>query len=160
MLNARIRKAWNHNGAKIALIGAETDLTYPLTHLGTGPAAFADGEAFLHGCQTSDGDRRAGRADPADGAAVLAAAWGIAARAGALTAEWHGFNVLHTAAARVGALDLGFVPGPNGKSVDAMLDLDVLWLLGADEFDTKRSRPERSSSTRAITAMPERRAPT
>ena len=43
MLNARIRKAWNQNGAKIGLIGAETDLTYPLTHLGTGPAAFADG---------------------------------------------------------------------------------------------------------------------
>ena len=73
-----------------------------------------------------------------DGAAVLAAAWGIASRTGALTAEWHGFNVLHTAAARVGALDLGFLPGPNGKSVDAMMDLDVLWLLGADEFDTKK----------------------
>ena len=38
VLNARIRKAWNQSGAKIGLIGAETDLTYPLTHLGTGPA--------------------------------------------------------------------------------------------------------------------------
>ena len=74
-----------------------------------------------------------------DGAAVLAAVWAIAARVGALTADWHGFNVLHTAAARVGALDLGFLPGPHGKSFDAMLDgVDVLWLLGADEFDTER----------------------
>ena len=54
--------------------------------------------------------------------------------------DWHGFNVLHTAAARVGALDLGFVPGPNGKTLDAMLGggVELLWLLGADEFDTAR----------------------
>ena len=67
-------------------------------------------------------------------------AWRLAASVGALTPEWHGFNVLHTAAARVGALDLGFVPGANGKSLAQMLDggVDVLWLLGADEFDTAR----------------------
>jgi NADH-quinone oxidoreductase subunit G len=70
----------------------------------------------------------------------LAAAWRLAASVGALTADWHGFNVLHTAAARVGALDLGFVPGRNGKSLTQMLagGVDVLWLLGADEFDTGR----------------------
>ena len=72
-----------------------------------------------------------------DGAAVLAAAWRLAAEVGALTPDWHGFNVLHTAAARVGALDLGFLPGADGKALAAMLDggVDVLWLLGADEFD-------------------------
>ena len=45
--------------------------------------------------------------------------------------------MLHTAAARVGALDLGFVPGPGGKALPAMLGggVDLLWLLGADEFD-------------------------
>jgi NADH-quinone oxidoreductase subunit G len=74
----------------------------------------------------------------ADGAAVLAACWRLAGEIGALAADWHGFNVLHTAAARVGALDLGFVPGANGKSLPHMLGggVDVLWLLGADEFDT------------------------
>jgi NADH-quinone oxidoreductase subunit G len=75
-----------------------------------------------------------------DGAAILAAAWRLAAHVGALSQDWHGFNVLHTAAARVGALDLGFVPGPNGKTVDAMLGggVDLLWLLGADGFDPSR----------------------
>ena len=75
-----------------------------------------------------------------DGSAVLAASWRLAASAGALMPEWHGFNVLHTAAARVGALDLGFVPGSNGKSLAQMLNggVDVLWLLGADEFDMAR----------------------
>jgi NADH-quinone oxidoreductase subunit G len=75
-----------------------------------------------------------------DGAAVLAAAWKLAADVGALLVDWHGFNVLHTAAARVGALDLGFIPGPGGKALAQMLDggVDLLWLLGADEFDTAR----------------------
>jgi NADH-quinone oxidoreductase subunit G len=64
----------------------------------------------------------------------------LAAHVGALTQDWHGFNVLHTAAGRVGALDLGFLPGPNGKAADAMLagGVDLLWLLGADGFDPAR----------------------
>jgi NADH-quinone oxidoreductase subunit G len=78
-----------------------------------------------------------------DGAAVLAAAWRLAAAVGALIPEWHGFNVLHTAAGRVGALDLGFVPGPKGKDLDAMMGggVDLLWLLGADDFDTSKIGP-------------------
>jgi NADH-quinone oxidoreductase subunit G len=80
-----------------------------------------------------------------DGTAVLAAAWKLAADVGALLSDWHGFNVLHKAAARVGALDLGFVPGPGGKAsggkgLAQMLGggVDLLWLLGADELDTAR----------------------
>jgi NADH-quinone oxidoreductase subunit G len=59
---------------------------------------------------------------------------------GALTPEWHGFNLLHHAAARVGALDLGFLPGPGGKGLTGMLEggVDLLWLLGADELDAAR----------------------
>jgi NADH-quinone oxidoreductase subunit G len=40
----------------------------------------------------------------------------------------------------VGALDLGFLPGPGGRDLDGMMagGVDVLWLLGADEFDTTR----------------------
>jgi NADH-quinone oxidoreductase subunit G len=75
-----------------------------------------------------------------DGAEVLAACWKLAAETGMLTADWHGFNVLQTAAARVGALDLGFLPGAGGKDLAGMLGggVDVLWLLGADEFDMGR----------------------
>jgi NADH-quinone oxidoreductase subunit G len=55
--------------------------------------------------------------------------------------EWNGFNVLHRAAARVGGLDLGFVPGPGGKDVAGILAgcrsgaIEVVYLLGADELD-------------------------
>ena len=75
-----------------------------------------------------------------DGAAMLKAAWNLADVVGALSPEWHGFNVLHTAASRVAALDLGFLPGEGGLGLDGMMGggVDVLWLLGADEFDTGR----------------------
>ncbi len=134
VLNARIRKAWSQSNAKIGLIGAETDLTYPLTHLGFGTAALADGEAFLNGAKKPMIILGQGALQHPH---MLAAAWALAGRVGALTAAWHGFNVLHTAAARVGALDLGFL---GGKSLDAMMNggVDVLYLLGADEFDTGR----------------------
>src|SRR5690606_28331902 len=74
-----------------------------------------------------------------DGAAVLSLAAKIATDVGAVSEEWNGFAVLHTAAARVGGLDLGFVPGEGGKDVAGMMGaLDVLFLLGADEFDMKQ----------------------
>ena len=72
----------------------------------------------------------------ANGAAVLATAARIAADCGAVTDEWYGFAVLHTAASRVGALDLGFVPGEGGADASTQLSsMDVLFLLGADELD-------------------------
>ena len=57
---------------------------------------------------------------------------------GAIKDGWNGFSVLHTAAARVGALDIGFVPGQGGKSAAEMAKagaVDVLFNLGADEID-------------------------
>jgi NADH-quinone oxidoreductase subunit G len=72
-----------------------------------------------------------------DGLDVLAAAWQVAASANALRPDWHGFNVLHLFGGQVGALELGFLPGPGGKTLGAMLNgsVDALWLLGADGFD-------------------------
>ena len=151
VLNARIRKAWLHNGMPIGLIGNETDLTYGVTTLGRSPDVLTglhDGSAEF-GKLLRDAKKpmiilgQGALARP-DGQAVLAAAWRLAAEVGALTADWHGFNVLHTAAARVGALDLGFVPGPNGKDLAQMMGggVDLLWLLGADEFDTSRIGPD------------------
>ena len=49
-----------------------------------------------------------------DGAAVLSAVAKAAVATGALVDGWNGFSVLHTAAARVGGLDIGFVPGEGG----------------------------------------------
>ena len=65
-----------------------------------------------------------------------------AAEFGAIKDGWNGFSVLQSAASRVGALDLGFVPGAGGVDAAQMAAgaLDVLFLLGADEIDVS-ARP-------------------
>jgi NADH-quinone oxidoreductase subunit G len=139
VLNARIRKRWLTGGLKIWLIGEPADLTYDYVHLGAGPETLvslanqapgkADRPIFLVG---------QGALARSDGAAVLAAVARAALAAGAVKGDWNGFSVLHTAASRVGALDVGAVPGKGGLDVAGMLEpgkTDVLFLLGADEID-------------------------
>jgi NADH-quinone oxidoreductase subunit G len=76
----------------------------------------------------------------ADAKAVLGHAARIAT-GGTRDEGWNGLAILHTAAARVGGLDLGFLPGKRGLDVAGMVKsagagtLDVLFLLGADEID-------------------------
>ena len=147
LVNARIRKRVVAGGLQIASIGPAAELTYQVQNIGNSAADIAgllDGShAFA---QVLSAAKKPviivgqGALARADGAAVLAAAWKLAAQVGALTPEWHGFNVLHTAAARVGALDLGFA---SGKTLAQMLGggVDVLWLLGADEFNTAAIGP-------------------
>ncbi|MBM3550018.1 MAG: NADH-quinone oxidoreductase subunit G, partial [Alphaproteobacteria bacterium] len=78
------------------------------------------------------------------GEAVLAAVRALADKAGMVREDWNGFCVLHTAAARVGGLDLGLVPGASGRDVAGILDgagkgeVPVVYLLGADEIDTRK----------------------
>ena len=75
-----------------------------------------------------------------DGAAVLGQAAKLAQAVGAVKDGWNGFAVLHTAAARVGGLDIGFVPGEGGKDTAGILsDSEVLFLLGADELDLAKA---------------------
>jgi NADH-quinone oxidoreductase subunit G len=147
IINARIRKRWLAGSFPIAAIGAQAELTYGVEWLGHTPSALS---ALLEGNHAftrvlNEAHRPMiivgqGALARSDGSAILAAAWKLAATAGALGTEWHGFNVLHTAAARMAALTLGFIPGENGRSMGQMMQggVDVLWLLGADEFDTSR----------------------
>jgi len=136
VINARIRKRWAAGRFIVSRIGAPgVDLTYPVTHLGDGPAALAD--VALKGARPMVLVGRGALARP-DGAAVLAAAWDVARRADGLRPDWHGFNLLHQFGGQMGGLALGFVPGEGGKDVAGMLGggVDALWLLGADGFDT------------------------
>ena len=129
VLNARIRKAWAR-GARVSLIGAVVDLTYDYAHLGTDRAALAGQIGMAH-TTAADLDSIVivgqGALREADGAAVLAHAMQIAAESRS------GLLILHTAAARVGAMDVGAVT--EGGLAAAVDGADVIWSLGADEVD-------------------------
>ncbi|NMG40029.1 NADH-quinone oxidoreductase subunit G [Chelativorans sp. ZYF759] len=143
VLNARIRKRWRMGGFPVGVIGEVGDLRYDAEMLGAGPETLKDlaegGHKFLSVLKKAKRPMiivGQGAIARPDGAAILALAASIAQACKAVTADWNGFGVLHTAAARVGGLDIGFVPGEGGKNVAAMMGgLDVLFLLGADEID-------------------------
>lgn len=118
VLNARIRKAWTR-GANVSVIGQAVDLTYPYDHLGTDRAALskvkvAEGTIVIVG---------QGALREADGEAVLAACMALSGR----------MLVLHTAAARVGAMDVGAVT--EGGMPAAIDGAEVIYNLGADEVE-------------------------
>ena len=130
VLNARIRKAWI-NGAKIGLVGPAVDLTYDYAHVGTDRAALV-----ALSSQTISDETRAkptlvivgqGAINEADGEAVLAHAMQLAVNSNSK------LLILHTAASRVGAMDVGAVT--EGGMAAATDGAEVIYNLGADEID-------------------------
>jgi len=151
IINARLRKRMVEGGFKVGMVGEAVDLTYRYEHLGAGPQTLKEIADGTHSfCETLKSAERPmiivgqGALTHADGAAVLAAARKIADTTGMIAEDWNGFNVLHTAAARVAGLDLGLVPGEGGKDVAGILDgaasgdIEVVYLLAADEIDTEK----------------------
>ncbi len=147
VLNARIRKRYLSGKCAIATIGTPVDLTYPVESLGAGAANLRD---VAEG-KGSFAEKWKGAKNPLvivgpgaltreDGAAVLAMARSLAA----VRDDWNGFAVLHTAASRVGGLDLGLVPGEGGRDVAGIVagaqgkEIEAVFLLAADEIDTSK----------------------
>ena len=138
LLNTRIHRAWR-NGARIYSIGEHSDLTYDYEHLGS-DATSLEGLGDL----PSASRPMIIVGELADSATLSHAARFVVDR-DAVTPDWNGFNVLHSSASRVAALDLGFVPsGDTPKTSEKIVeDCEVLFLVGADEFDLS-SRPKNS----------------
>ncbi len=150
VLNSRIRKRWLKGGFKAAVVGPRADLTFKHDWLGDDASVLADLASGKH--PFFDVLKNAknpaiilgqGALSRADGAVVLGLARKLADAAGLIKDGWNGFNVLHTAAARVGGLDLDFLPQAGGRDVAGMVaaagkgELSALFLIGADEVDTK-----------------------
>lgn len=137
LVNARIRKTWLNRRIRVGMIGEAVDLTYPYEHIGAGPA---DLEALVKG----GGNFAAvlknaknpmiivgmGAFQREDGVAIQALARQCAETFNMVRDDWNGFNVLHTAASRVGALDIGFT---SQEGFD-LGNLEMVYLLGADDF--------------------------
>jgi NADH-quinone oxidoreductase subunit G len=148
LVNARLRKRYLRGGLQIGAVGPALDLTFPVEVLGNDGNllnALADGTHPWAGL-LRDVERAMivvgqGALARPDGARVLGAARRIAESCRLVRDDWNGFNVLHHAAARVGGLDLGFVPGSGGRDVSGIIagcrsgEVEILYLLGADEID-------------------------
>jgi NADH-quinone oxidoreductase subunit G len=146
IINARLRKRYLMGGFKAGMIGEDIDLTFSCEHLGAGTDTLSEIYDGIH--KFAKVLKKAkkpmlilgqGALTRPDGAAVLAMARAIAEQYGLVSDDWNGFNVLHTAAARVGGLDLGIVSdGGVASIVDecGAGNVDVVYLLGADEIDT------------------------
>ena len=129
VLNARIRKAWG-KGANIGLVGKKIDLTYDYIHMGdshadllallkdkssnllNGPSIVILGQAALQGV---------------DGSAILAAVMDLCTKTDSK------LMILHTAASRVGAMDVGCTTEGGLKKI--FETSEVVYNLGADEID-------------------------
>ena len=148
VLNARLRRLWLSGKTRIGVIGERADLTYGYDYLGAGPASIA---TITEGGDFADAFKNAkhpaviigqGALTRPDSAAVLAMAVNLAATFGVVRDGWNGWNILHTAAARVGGLDLGFTPRAGGVTAAQMTargGAELLFLLGADEIDIGQS---------------------
>ena len=151
LVNARLRKRWLTGNLKVGQIGPAVDLSYEVEAVGAGPQTL---QTIVEGSHSFARVLRQARrpmlilgqgaiARP-DGAAILAIARRIAEESGLVREDWNGFNMLHSNAARVGALDLGFVPGEGGLDTAGILagasngTIKAVYLLGADEIDMTR----------------------
>lgn len=151
LVNARIRKRFLKGGCEIGVIGNTEELTYPYTHVGDHASAlkeiFEGAHPFSETLKNAQrpcvilGQSALTRRDSRE---ILSLAQRTAEKYGAVTAEWSGFNVLQTAAGRVGGLDLGFVPQNGGLDVAGMISgkVRVLYLLNADELSAMTIPPE------------------
>jgi NADH-quinone oxidoreductase subunit G len=146
LINSRIRKRWLRGGCRVGMIGATVDLGYPHKHIGSDPSAIASLISGKHAFAEILRNAKkpmfivgAGALARADGAALHSKVRELAESFNAIRDDWNGFNVLQLAAGRTGALDLGFLPQAGGSGTRGILGgkMELIWLLGADEIDTR-----------------------
>ncbi len=130
LINTRIRKAIK-KGAKVFAIGEETDLTYKVEWLGNDLGLLAKLPASA--AEAIDAAKKpvliVGPAALKEGQGATLAMASAFQRDG-----WNGFNVVHTAAARMGGLMLGYAQ--KGGIADIVAAAPKLaFFLGADEVN-------------------------
>ena len=126
VLNARIRQAWT-KGADVKLVGQAVDLTYDYALIGADRAALANLSKTAKSARAPLFIIGMGALMEADGAAVLGHAMALAEDTGGK------LMVLHTAASRVGMLDIDATC--EGGVSAALGSAEVVFNLGADEVE-------------------------
>lgn len=150
LVNARLRKRALRGEFLAANIGAPQAWTFDIQELGDSPTLLED---ILKGTHPFAEKLKAAKSPMiilgaaalarGDGQHLLKAAHDLSQKYALIREDWNGFNVLQTAASRVGGLDIRFIPGPNGIATPEILQgcedgsIEVLYLLGADELPAK-----------------------
>ena len=146
MLNARIRKAYLNNKLSIAVIGNNNNLTYPYRHLGDNPWVL---KQIVDGVHPICADLKKAKkpmlifgehlTTQEDYEAYEYFINKLVNKYNYINNDWSGYNILHTAASRVGGLDIDFVPNKDGMPTNEILKkCEVIILLGADEIDLNK----------------------
>ncbi|MBT7583006.1 MAG: NADH-quinone oxidoreductase subunit G, partial [Kordiimonadaceae bacterium] len=148
VLNARLRQRWLTNKCKVANVGPDVDLSYKVEQLGDSAAILQDildgKNDFAETLKSAEKPMLIlgqGALNRDDSAHIIKLAHDIADKYEFVSGDWNGFNVLHTAASRVAALDMGLV---TDGGVEGILsgaesgDVKVIYNLGADEVDRNR----------------------
>lgn len=148
LINARIRRAWVERGIPVYVIGEPYELTYPYTHIDVSPLVLnhilAGDSPLISALSNASRPMMivgTGALARPDGGAIYQAAQAVAEKCNVVREHWNGFNIVHHAAGRVGALDVGFVPTEDGRDIASIVqaagqgDIKLVYLLGADEMD-------------------------
>ncbi|MCH8348094.1 MAG: NADH-quinone oxidoreductase subunit G [Proteobacteria bacterium] len=145
VLNARIGRLARAGALGVGRIGALEDLTYKVEDFGDDPRVLEQILTGKHAAARALKKAKKpllivgmGALCRKDGAVILYAARAIAEKFKMNRMDWNGFNVLHSAASRAGALALGLAArgGMEAITRDAKAGkLKVVFLHGADEVD-------------------------
>lgn len=137
VLNSRIGEKVRAGSLKVVRIGGGHNQTYKIQDLGSDIKMIeeldSDKHKFAEELKAAKypmiivGDGIYGRND---GYAILSLIHKIVDKYNIMRDDWKGFNILHNHASIVGGLDIGFNTG-----ADALEDIELAYLLGADEVD-------------------------
>lgn len=139
MVNARLRKAVIKNHCVVGLIGEPAELTYPCQSLGNTQDIL---DEIINGSHPFSKTLKTAQ-KPAIIFGVNCFLGKNTNLIGSYINKLHEkfsaqINILHTAAGRVGGLDVGFVPGPGGKNFLEIVEeaktgnIKLLYLLNVD----------------------------
>tara|TARA_B100001939_G_scaffold314398_1_gene298814 strand:+ start:1569 stop:3629 length:2061 start_codon:yes stop_codon:yes gene_type:complete len=148
LINSRIIRKSKENNYSIGLLGNKSELNYNYDYLGDDPSIIYDlidnSNPFCEKLSEMNKPLMIigqGALKGDEGEDYLNLCIELANKYNFLKNDWNGFNVLHTAASRPGAMEIGFLPGERGKDLDQIIngykegDISTLFLLGADEIE-------------------------
>ena len=152
LLNSRLLRKSRDDEYKIGVIGFNNDLTFDFDFLGENPSIVED---ILIGNNNFCDDLSSmnkplmilgqGALIGEDAENFQNICINLAYKFNFINNDWNGFNVLHSAASRAGAMSIGFLPSDKGMITDEILSnynnkkLDLLYLLGADELNLEKN---------------------